>query len=77
MIRIIAGQWRGRKLRTPDWTGLRPTSDRLRETLFNILAAEIPGCDLLQFRHRVHGRDVVGATHGVRGIAAELAKIPG
>ena len=43
MIRVIAGQWRGRKLRTPDWTGLRPTSDRLRETLFNILAPRLEG----------------------------------
>lgn len=43
MIRVIAGQWRGRKLQTPDWTGLRPTSDRLRETLFNILTPRIEG----------------------------------
>ena len=47
MIRIIAGQWRGRKLRTPDWTGLRPTSDRLRETLFNILAPRLEGARVL------------------------------
>lgn len=47
MIRIIAGQWRGRKLQTPDWAGLRPTSDRLRETLFNILAPRIEGARVL------------------------------
>ena len=37
-LRIIGGQWRGRKLSFPDADGLRPTGDRLRETLFNWLA---------------------------------------
>jgi len=41
MLRIIGGQWRGRKLAFPDEPGLRPTGDRLRETLFNWLAADI------------------------------------
>ncbi|QHM73428.1 16S rRNA (guanine(966)-N(2))-methyltransferase [Mixta intestinalis] len=40
-IRIIGGQWRGRKLPVPDSAGLRPTTDRVRETLFNWLAPEI------------------------------------
>ena len=42
-MRIIAGQFKGRRLETPTWTGLRPTSDKLRETLFNILAPRIDG----------------------------------
>jgi 16S rRNA (guanine966-N2)-methyltransferase len=37
-IRIIGGQWRGRKLPVPNSPGLRPTTDRVRETLFNWLA---------------------------------------
>lgn len=37
-LRIIAGKWRGRKVSFPDSIGLRPTSDRVRETLFNWLA---------------------------------------
>lgn len=37
-IRIIGGLWRGRKLPVPDSPGLRPTTDRVRETLFNWLA---------------------------------------
>lgn len=42
-LRIIGGQWRGRKLSfTPD-EGLRPTTDRVRETLFNWLAPHIHG----------------------------------
>jgi len=40
-IRIIGGQWRGRKLPVPDSPGLRPTTDRVRETLFNWLAPHI------------------------------------
>jgi 16S rRNA (guanine(966)-N(2))-methyltransferase RsmD len=37
-VRVIAGAHRGRTLTPPTWDGLRPTSDRLRETLFNVLA---------------------------------------
>ncbi len=47
MIRVIGGQFRGRRLETPDWAGLRPTSDRLRETLFNILMPRIAGARVL------------------------------
>jgi 16S rRNA (guanine966-N2)-methyltransferase len=36
-MRVIAGKYRSRQLRTPGFLGIRPTSDRLRETLFNIL----------------------------------------
>ncbi len=36
-LRIIGGKWRGRKLAFPDVDGLRPTTDRVRETLFNWL----------------------------------------
>ena len=46
-LRIIAGLWRGRKLSFPDIDGLRPTGDRLRETLFNWLAPEIQGARCL------------------------------
>ena len=40
-VRIIGGQWRSRKLNVPDAPGLRPTPDRVRETLYNWLAAYI------------------------------------
>ncbi len=46
-VRIIAGEWRGRKLDFPDVDGLRPTSDRIRETLFNWLMPIIPGATCL------------------------------
>ena len=42
-LRIIGGEWRGRKLRFPSARGLRPTPDRVRETLFNWLAPMIYG----------------------------------
>jgi 16S rRNA (guanine(966)-N(2))-methyltransferase RsmD len=43
-MRIIAGSLRSRQLIAPRGTGTRPTSGRLRETLFNILAPRIAGC---------------------------------
>jgi 16S rRNA (guanine966-N2)-methyltransferase len=46
-LRIIGGQWRGRKLRFPSLPGLRPSPDRVRETLFNWLAPEISGAKCL------------------------------
>lgn len=46
-IRIIAGSLKGRRLASPDWPGLRPTSDRLRETLFNVLANTVVGARVL------------------------------
>mgnify|MGYP001547395840 FL=1 len=42
-LRIIAGRWRSRKLEFPEHDTLRPTPDRVRETLFNWLQADIPG----------------------------------
>jgi 16S rRNA (guanine966-N2)-methyltransferase len=46
-MRVIAGRFKGRRLRTPTWDGLRPTSDKLRETLFNIVAPRIEGARVL------------------------------
>lgn len=46
-VRIIGGQWRGRKLPVPDSHGLRPTTDRVRETLFNWLSSWIVGARCL------------------------------
>src|SRR5256885_11590806 len=46
-MRVIAGNYRGRTLRSPPSMQVRPTSDRLRETLFNILAPRIKGARFL------------------------------
>jgi 16S rRNA (guanine966-N2)-methyltransferase len=42
-LRIIGGEWRSRRIRFPGLKGLRPTPDRVRETLFNWLAADVAG----------------------------------
>lgn len=46
-VRIIAGKWRGRKIQFPSVPGLRPTPNRIRETLFNWLAPYIHGASCL------------------------------
>lgn len=46
-VRIIGGMWRGRKITVPSLAGLRPTPDRVRETLFNWLAPFISGAACL------------------------------
>jgi 16S rRNA (guanine966-N2)-methyltransferase len=47
VMRIIAGTLKGRRLESPAWPGLRPTSDKLRETLFNVLGSRIEGARVL------------------------------
>lgn len=46
-LRIIGGEWRSRRFAFPDGPGLRPTPDRVRETLFNWLAPYIEGARVL------------------------------
>ena len=46
-IRIIGGKWRSRQVGFPSVDGLRPTGDRIRETLFNWLAADLHGARCL------------------------------
>lgn len=46
-VRIIGGRWRGTRLPVAELAGLRPSSDRVRETLFNWLAPMLPGARVL------------------------------
>jgi 16S rRNA (guanine(966)-N(2))-methyltransferase RsmD len=46
-MRVIAGRYKGRRLEAPSWEGLRPTSDKLRETLFNILGPRVEAARVL------------------------------
>jgi 16S rRNA (guanine966-N2)-methyltransferase len=46
-VRIIAGSWRGRRLKAPPGRATRPTTDRTREAWMSIVAAEIPGARVL------------------------------
>lgn len=65
-IRLIAGQWRSRKLPVPDLPGLRPTPDRVRETLFNWLAPVIQGSRCLDL---FAGTGALGLEAASRGAA--------
>jgi 16S rRNA (guanine966-N2)-methyltransferase len=66
-VRIIGGQWRGRKLRVANVPGLRPSGDRLRETLFNWLQMAVPGGRCLDL---FAGSGVLGLEAASRGAAA-------
>ncbi|MGC7846666.1 16S rRNA (guanine(966)-N(2))-methyltransferase RsmD [Desulforudis sp. 1088] len=46
-MRVIGGRAKGRRLQSPKGPGVRPTSDRVREALFNILSPRIAGCSFL------------------------------
>jgi 16S rRNA (guanine(966)-N(2))-methyltransferase RsmD len=65
-MRIIAGQFRSRTLQAPAGLGTRPTSDRLRETLFNVLAPRIQGAAFLDL---YAGSGAVGIEALSRGAA--------
>jgi len=68
-VRIIAGEWRGRRVKVPDVKGLRPTPDRVRETLFNWLAPFIRGANCLDL---FAGSGVLGFEAVSRGASSVL-----
>ncbi|HEY2345935.1 MAG TPA: 16S rRNA (guanine(966)-N(2))-methyltransferase RsmD [Xanthomonadaceae bacterium] len=65
-VRIIGGRWRGSKLPVPDAAGLRPTADRVRETVFNWLAPRIAGARALDL---FAGSGALGLEAASRGAA--------
>jgi 16S rRNA (guanine966-N2)-methyltransferase len=65
-VRIIAGKYRGRNLKSPPSLQVRPTSDRLRETLFNVIAPRIDG---VRFLDLCAGAGAVGIEALSRGAA--------
>ena len=65
-MRVIAGKYRSRPLTAPRGDKTRPTSDRLRETLFNILAPRMEGC---RFADLYAGTGAVGIEALSRGAA--------
>jgi len=69
LIRIIGGAHRGRKLRFPTVAGLRPTADRVRETLFNWLQPRLPGARCLDL---FAGSGALGLEAASRGAAEVL-----
>ena len=66
-VRIIGGRWRGRRLAVPAATAVRPTPDRVRETLFNWLGPILPGAHCLDL---FAGSGVLGLEALSRGAAA-------
>jgi 16S rRNA (guanine(966)-N(2))-methyltransferase RsmD len=66
-MRVIAGSLKGRRLDAPSWEGLRPTSDKLRETLFNVLAPRIEGASVID---GYAGTGAVGIEAWSRGAAS-------
>lgn len=69
-VRIIGGDWRSRVLEFPDLPDLRPTPDRVRETLFNWLQYAVPGARCLDL---FAGSGVLGFEALSRGAASVLA----
>lgn len=65
-VRIIGGEWRRRVLRFPDAEGLRPTPDRVRETVFNWLGQELDGLTCLDL---FAGSGALGFEAASRGAA--------
>lgn len=66
-VRIVGGRWRGRRLVIPSGTEVRPTPDRVRETLFNWLAPSLPGAQCLDL---FAGTGVLGLEALSRGAAS-------
>ncbi len=69
MLRVIAGEFKGRRLRTADSSATRPMTDRVRESLFSILAPELPGSRFLDL---FAGSGAVGIEALSRGAAGVL-----
>jgi 16S rRNA (guanine966-N2)-methyltransferase len=68
-VRIIAGEWRGRKLLTPDGMDTRPTADRVRETLFSMLASRLGSFEQLRVADLYAGSGALGLEALSRGAA--------
>ncbi|MFN4114590.1 MAG: 16S rRNA (guanine(966)-N(2))-methyltransferase RsmD [Sphingomonadaceae bacterium] len=68
-MRIVAGQWRGRKLVAPKGEATRPTADRTRETLFNMLASRLGSFEDLRVADLFAGSGALGIEALSRGAA--------
>jgi 16S rRNA (guanine966-N2)-methyltransferase len=71
-MRVIAGAWRGRKLVAPKGDGTRPTADRTRETLFNMLASRLGSFEGLTVADLFAGSGALGLEALSRGAASCL-----
>jgi 16S rRNA (guanine966-N2)-methyltransferase len=72
-VRIVAGEWRGRRIKAPDDDRVRPTADRVREAWMSIIGAEIVGARVLDL---FAGSGALGLESLSRGAAvAEFVEI--
>lgn len=69
-MRIIAGEWRGRKLVAPEGDTTRPTADRTRETLFSMLASRLGSFEGLRVADLFAGSGALGLEALSRGAAS-------
>jgi len=69
-VRIIAGEWRGRKLVAPEGDTTRPTADRTRETLFSMLASRLGSFEGLRVADLFAGSGALGLEALSRGAAS-------
>ena len=67
-VRIIGGEWRGRKLAVPEKQGLRPSPDRVRETLFNWLNWQVPASRCLDLFAGTGALGVEAASRGAKQV---------
>ncbi|MEX2329091.1 MAG: 16S rRNA (guanine(966)-N(2))-methyltransferase RsmD [Nitriliruptoraceae bacterium] len=67
-MRIIAGTARGRRLRVPDGAGVRPTADRVRESLFSSLQQRVAGADVLDLYAGAGGLGLEAASRGAERV---------
>jgi 16S rRNA (guanine966-N2)-methyltransferase len=90
VVRIIGGDWRGTRLPVADCDGLRPTADRVRETLFNWLQPMLPGARVLDLFAGTGALGLEAVSRGAReavlverdpqlatGLRQLAAKLPG
>ena len=68
-VRIIAGEWRGRRLQAPPGMATRPTADRVRETLFSMLASRLGSFEGLRVADLFAGSGALGLEALSRGAA--------
>jgi 16S rRNA (guanine966-N2)-methyltransferase len=68
-MRIIAGEWRGRTIDSPPGIGTRPTADRVRETLFSMLASRLGSFEDLRVADLFAGSGALGFEALSRGAA--------
>lgn len=67
-MRVIAGALKGRRLKPPTWDGIRPTSDKLRETVFNVLAHRIAGARVLDAYAGTGAVGIEAISRGARAV---------